>query len=133
MSSGVWTNTILNGVIQQHLTKYLLTETDVVSQLAESLYVDDFTGGTHNVEEGFHLYQSSKELMQKGGFNLHKWRTNSAILQEMINREEGNMSPNDQEEMKILGVIWNVNSGEFQDFQGISLVTYNRHLVSVQF
>ena len=98
----------------------MLQETNVVSQLAESLYMDDFTGGTHNVEEGFNLYKSSKELMQKGGFNLRKWRTNSAILEEMISREEGNMSPNDQEEVKILGIIWNVNSDEFQfDFQGI--------------
>ena len=72
--------------------------------------MDDFTGGTHNVEEGFPLYQSSKELMQKGSFNLRKWRIN----------HEGNMSPNDQEEVKIVGILWNVNSNEFQfEFQGI--------------
>ena len=47
--------------------------------VAESLYVDNFTGGTHTFEEGFHLYRSSKKLMQKGGFNLRKWRTNSAV------------------------------------------------------
>jgi len=27
--------------------------------------------------------------MRKGGFNLHKWKTNDTLLQQMIDRAEG--------------------------------------------
>ena len=49
---GVWIDTkscsleaVLNGIIQTHLTDYLLTELTLSKQLAERFYVDDFTGG----------------------------------------------------------------------------------------
>ena len=44
---------ILNGIIQTHLTRYLLTEPTLSKQLAEGFYVDDFTGGAESVEEAF--------------------------------------------------------------------------------
>ena len=71
---------ILNGIIQIHLTRYLLTEPYLSKQLAEGFYVDNFTGGAETVEEAFTTYEKAKELMRKGGFNLRKWHTNSADL-----------------------------------------------------
>ena len=58
---------ILNGVIQTHITRYLLTEPAVSKKLAEGFYVDDFMGGNKTVEEGFNVYQKAKDLMRKGG------------------------------------------------------------------
>ena len=77
---------ILNGVIQAHLTRYLLTELTLSKQLAEGFYVDDFTGGAE--EEAFTTYGKAKELMRKGGFNLRKWHTNLADLQQKTDHLE---------------------------------------------
>ena len=41
-----------------------------------------------NVQEGFELYQESKELMAKGAFNLRKWNSNSNELLQFINNRE---------------------------------------------
>ena len=121
---------ILNGVIQQHLTRYLLTEPAVASQLAESLYVDDFTGGAHTIDEGLHIYKTAKELMQKGGFNLRKWRTNNPTLQQRILQSE-DVPPNEQSEVKILGLVWDTQTDEFHfDFQGF--ISYIQSLPSTK-
>ena len=79
---------ILNRVIQAHLTRYLLTKLTLSKQLAGEFYVDDFTGGAETVEEAFTTYGKAKELMRKGGFNLRKWYTNSADLQQKIDHLE---------------------------------------------
>jgi len=49
--------------------------------------------------------------MRKGGFNLSKWRTNDTILQQMIDRAEGEAGedipvsqPVDNKPLKILGL-----------------------------
>ena len=119
---------IMNGVIQQHLTRYFLTETAVTSQLSKSLYVDDFTVGTLSAEEELHLYCTSKKLMQKDGFNFHKWRMSSAELRELIDSEEGRMPSSDNEEVKILGLKRDLKVYEFQfDFQ--TLIGYAQSLL----
>ena len=53
----------------------------MVRLLAESFYVDDFVSGAIYVEEGLTIYQKAKEIMKQGGFNLHKWQTNSRVMQ----------------------------------------------------
>ena len=42
-----------------------------------SFYVDDFLGGANTVQEAMELFHSLRELLQKGGFNLCKWRSSS--------------------------------------------------------
>ena len=44
------------------------------------MYVDDLLGGTKLVEVE-NLKQKSIELFSKGGFNLHKWRSNIPSLE----------------------------------------------------
>ena len=56
--------------------------------IQKSLYVDDLLTGADNVQEGFELYQDSKELMAKGAFNLRKWNSNSNELLQFINNRE---------------------------------------------
>jgi len=60
---------ILNGTIQSHLTRFLLTEPNMSRLLADGFYVDDFTGGAGSDEEGFQIYERAKILMQKGGLS----------------------------------------------------------------
>ena len=56
--------------------------------IQKSLYVDDLLTGAYNVQEGFELYQESKELMAKGAFNLREWNSNSNELLPFINNRE---------------------------------------------
>jgi len=101
---------ILNETIQYHLTRYLLNKPHIVKQLSEFFYVDDFTSGVHSEEERFKLYQKAKEIMQAGGFNLQKRRTNSVDLQKRITGVEEkslNATPLQKAEryrIKILGL-----------------------------
>ena len=106
---------ILNGVIQTHPTHYLLTEPTLSKQLAEGFYVDDFTGGAETVQEGLNIYEKAKELMRKGGFNLHKWHTNSADLQQRIDYlESATLSETSNAQVKILGMMsWDTKEDYF--------------------
>jgi len=57
--------------------------------IKKSIYIDDLLTGADNVQEGFELYQDSKELMAKGAFNLCEWNSNfSELLQLIKNKEE---------------------------------------------
>jgi len=62
---------ILAETIQNHLTRSMLTELEMVDLMADSFYVDD---------EGMEMYQKVKQLMKSGGFNLRKWRMNLISL-----------------------------------------------------
>ena len=56
-----------------------------------SFYVDDFLGGANTVQEAVELFHSLRDLLQKGGFNLCKWRSSSSeVLQNIpsLAREE---------------------------------------------
>ena len=48
-----------------------------MSLLCDSVYVDDFAGGAYEDSEALKIYRTSKELMNKGGFQLRKWNCNS--------------------------------------------------------
>jgi len=48
--------TILNGIIQSHLTCFLLTEPFISNLLMDGFYVDNFASGARSLEEGFEIY-----------------------------------------------------------------------------
>ena len=63
-------------------------------------------------EKRFSIYETSKDILPMGGFELRKWNTNCERLQDFIN--------NDTKEAihencikKILGLNWNITSDEF--------------------
>ena len=89
-----------------------------MKQLAESFYVDDFISGVHAEVEGFKLYQKAKEIMRAGGFNLQKWKMDSAILQRRIAEAEKSSNTlavqmSEQERVKILCLNWDCETDEF--------------------
>ena len=64
---------ILGATLTHHLDAHRDSHVELVELIKKSLYVDDLLTGADNVQEGFELYQDSKELMAKGAFNLCKW------------------------------------------------------------
>ena len=45
--------------------------------IKDSFYVDDFLGGANNVEEAIQLFHDLRTVLEKGGFDLRKWRSSS--------------------------------------------------------
>ena len=50
---------------------------EVTNHIFHSFYVDDFLGGAASPQEALQLFHHIREVLQKGGFNLTKWRTSS--------------------------------------------------------
>ena len=120
---------LLNATVQYHVKSYEHTHPELVSQLLRSIYVDDVVYGAPDVDKAYQLFESSKDIMRGGGFNLRKFLTNNPQLQRKINAVEGTLSiPADSEgytqmtlgksqtptddERKVLGVRWDVRADE---------------------
>lgn len=58
---------------------------ELIERLKNSLYVDDLVTGEANDNEMLDLYLKSKSIMQRSGFNLRKWNTNSTVVREVVN------------------------------------------------
>ena len=86
----------LASTIRHHLDGQVSQEfrPDFIQLLKNSLYVDDLVTGEENEDKALKLYARSKSVMQRGGFNLRKWKTNSRIAQEAINRSDVQVNSN---------------------------------------
>ena len=145
---------ILGSVISHHLSKYREQYTNLVQSIVDSLYVDDLIAGVDSVEQGFHLYQKSKEIMAAASFNLRKWNSNSyellgrireaelqglkRKLSPVINESTPDALPHnttiglgkactESEVSKLLGITWNSQSDEFL-FGFSELIEYAQEL-----
>ena len=67
--------------------------------MRDSFYVNDFAGGAYEDSEALQIYRTSKELMNKGGFQLRKWKSNSKSVRESIKVQE-NCSANEMNEIR---------------------------------
>lgn len=81
---------ILASTIRHHLDALVSEEfkPEFIEALKNSLYVDDLVTGEENEAKTMDLYLKSKSVMQRGGFNLRKWKTNSKVVQDAINRAD---------------------------------------------
>ena len=80
---------LLNATLVQNIEDYLEDYYEVCTKLLNSLYADDMDSGGHSVNEVLELYQTSKQIMAKGGFNLCKWLSNSKEVMMRIHELEG--------------------------------------------
>jgi len=82
-------------------------------QLLNVLYnriFDDLLSGCQNEEECYNLYQVLSTELNKVGFSLRKWCSNSeAVLSKMFNSESQSnymLSISDKETISTLGLVW---------------------------
>ena len=68
---------LLNGTFQKHFEKYQEVDPLFVKQALDNLYVDDYLGGADTPSSTLELWGKLKEQMKEGGFQMHKWKTNS--------------------------------------------------------
>ena len=59
----------------------------VTQHIKESFYVDDFLGGADSTEEAIQLFHNLRRILQKGGFDLRKWRSSSSTVLSHIPEE----------------------------------------------
>ncbi|XP_078374406.1 uncharacterized protein LOC144657946 [Oculina patagonica] len=135
---------ILGSTIRHHLDSCEKLNPElsyVINLLRERLYVDDFLGGADSIKKAQEIYENSKEIMSKGGFNLRKWNSNSEEVLDIINSKDKSLAscttktdptaefsqddesyakstvgPADNQGdklVKVLGVNWNTKGDEF--------------------
>ena len=86
---------ILGSVIQHHLDLYKKSEPEMAELLSKAFYVDDLSTGEKNVAKIFEIYDTAKEIMASGRFNLSKWSSNSKEVMERIEQVESKCVGND--------------------------------------
>ena len=70
--------------LQQTAADHGADHPQAATHIRESFYVDDLLAGAKTVEEAGELFSSLRSVLQKGGFNLCKWRSSSpAVLQDI--------------------------------------------------
>ena len=86
---------ILASTIRHHLDTQVSEEfkPHFIKLLKNSVYVDDLVTVEGDEAKALKLCSKSKSLMQRGGFNLRKWKTNSKIVQEAINGMNDRANP----------------------------------------
>ncbi|XP_048004284.1 uncharacterized protein LOC125240435 [Leguminivora glycinivorella] len=91
---------------------------NAADRVLNHFYVDDLLTGCESVDEGKVVYQEMNELLQKGGFELQKWSSNSEELMRHMKesdvKEEGSLQLKIDAVMKILGLVWNRRNDEFK-------------------
>ena len=75
---------LLNATIRHHL-EHVRAKSAIIRKLMGAFYMDDVVTGASNEDEACSLYQVSKDVLKRGGFNLRKFCSNSALRQRMIN------------------------------------------------
>ena len=90
---------------------------EATQHIRDSFYVDDFLGGANDVEEAVQLFHDLRTVLQKGGFDLRKWRSSSANVLAKIPADLHEVDPlktstatNASTHSKALGLRWNSTS-----------------------
>ena len=86
----------MNVTLRNHLSKYDNIDPDFVNTVVRALYVDDFASGKDSVKDCFELYGKLMLRFREGGFNMRKWASNSEELNQLIEKEEANLSSSTQ-------------------------------------
>ena len=72
-----------------HMSKYSTVDKEFVHTFVSFLHVDDFNAGTNNIDDAFDYFCKCKDRLVEGIFNLRKFRSNSAELEQMVNKNYG--------------------------------------------
>ena len=88
----------------------------MLNAIKEDTYVDDVITGADSVEDARHLVAKVTEALDKGGFKLGRWSTNSEVVwqslsPELRSEEPVNIDTKEHTE-RALGVFWSSTTDE---------------------
>eukprot|EP00795_Rhopilema_esculentum_P008342 gene8342-14309_t len=116
---------ILGATLENHLSQYTKRFPETVEALLKNTYVDDVQFGSHKEEDLLKFKAEATQILQEGGFDLHKWHSN--VPEAEVPTPEKNVSTSVEEdsttyaktevgtkscETKILGIPWNKKNDE---------------------
>lgn len=82
------------------------------AEVAKSdFYMDDLSTSADSPEQIVNVKGEVAVLLQKGGFELAKWRSNCAAAAE---ETDSTKAVSEQDSTSVLGIMWNFNNDEFQ-------------------
>ena len=109
---------LLAATLKFHCKQYQGAYPETVKSLLSDLYVDDWVTGGESVEEVITKYHQGKQILAEGGFELHKWKSNSNPVLKQVKRESGEQIDNSEvllcDSTKILGLEWSAGEDELQ-------------------
>ena len=112
---------MLDRTVRKYTINYNF-DSDFVTKIVDSFFLDSFTGGEDTVQKAYLLFKKLKLRFLEGRFNLRKWRTNDKELREIICDNDTSIKSS-----KILGVQWDEQHDVFiYDLKGIILVSYKK-------
>lgn len=87
--------------------------------ITEDFYVDDCISGSYTVKDAIMLSHQISNILERGGFVLQKWASNSTEFMECINptlKRKGTYSNIGDKEciIKTLGLAWNFQTDTFE-------------------
>ncbi|XP_018374037.1 PREDICTED: uncharacterized protein LOC108768190, partial [Trachymyrmex cornetzi] len=88
--------------------------------ILRDFYVDDLLTGASTFSEALEIKKQTVELLAKGGFDLVKWSSNHAALQDSQgpHKKKFDLVGDRNVEARTLGVIWNCQADVFK-FEGV--------------
>ena len=107
--------------------------TGVTEAVFNNFYVDDCLASRTNKEEAIRLISQLSKLLQKGGFNITKWVSNSdCVLQTIFEADRAVKSnslhlPTHNPDARALGLLWSTKTDTFHfDMSNIKKTYLNR-------
>jgi len=86
-------------------------------EVLSNMYVDDCLTGDDSVEASVELQKSLDKMMERGGFNLTKWASNSEeVISHIAKQDQAQSNTIDfskSEPLKALGICWNTITDSF--------------------
>ena len=107
---------LLNATIKYHLQKY--PHTEVVNELEEDMYVDNWLSGADSVNEACAKFNESREVFAHAGMPLSKWCSNNKLATAKFCDKIDRI--NEDEATSVLGLQWYSSSDQFS-FEGLEL------------
>ena len=104
---------MLNAVVRFHLSCF--PDSDIVQELKEDIFVDNYLGGADSVEEAISKKLASSEIVGSAGLTLSKWISNSKLVSEHFGNSE---AIGEKHHEMILGIKWMATSDIFY-FDGL--------------
>ena len=103
---------ILVATIAEHLKQYEEKQFEVVQEIRDSLYVDDIISGGDEISNLHDMKSQMINIFKDGGFQLHKWHSNAAELEDCMSSNEAQTYADESlgarnTETSILGLKWN--------------------------
>ena len=114
---GVWCACIATYAMRKTLEDQEIKDEFVVDVVRRSFYVDDCLRSVSSVDDARKVVEDVKDVLQKGGFNLTKFVTNSEEILATIKEEDRAKEIKEFSEdvvSKALGISWEVKQDVFK-------------------